>query len=78
MSREGNLKDRTECAPNNGYFFLPIYDKGGYTLQVMSSVKNCPKFQHIGQHILTFSEFLIIDFERSEMDIRTVSSENQF
>lgn len=33
ISKEGNLKDRIECAPN-GYFFLPIYDKGEYTLQV--------------------------------------------
>ncbi|XP_065202501.1 BOS complex subunit NOMO3 [Planococcus citri] len=36
FSKEGNLKDRIECAPNNGYFFLPIYDKGEYVLKPSS------------------------------------------
>jgi len=31
FTRDGVLKDSTECAPN-GYYFLPIYDKGYFRL----------------------------------------------
>ncbi|XP_002975824.2 nodal modulator 1 [Selaginella moellendorffii] len=30
---EGLVKDQTQCAPN-GYYFLPIYEKGSYLLKV--------------------------------------------
>lgn len=33
-TKSGSLKDHTECAPNNGYYFLPLYDKGEYILRV--------------------------------------------
>ncbi|KZC07453.1 Nodal modulator 3 [Dufourea novaeangliae] len=33
-TKAGSLKDSTECAPNNGYYFLPLYDKGEYVLKV--------------------------------------------
>ncbi|XP_043257934.1 uncharacterized protein LOC122400490 [Colletes gigas] len=33
-TKAGSLKDNTECAPNNGYYFLPLYDKGEYVLKV--------------------------------------------
>ncbi|XP_076659789.1 uncharacterized protein LOC143363051 [Halictus rubicundus] len=33
-TKAGSLKDATECAPNNGYYFLPLYDKGEYVLKV--------------------------------------------
>ncbi|XP_017891823.1 nodal modulator 3 [Ceratina calcarata] len=33
-TKAGSLKDSTECAPNNGYYFLPLYDKGDYVLKV--------------------------------------------
>ncbi|XP_066603277.1 BOS complex subunit NOMO3 isoform X2 [Prorops nasuta] len=33
-TKSGSLKDQTECAPNNGYYFLPLYDKGEYILKV--------------------------------------------
>ncbi|XP_029039674.2 nodal modulator 3 [Osmia bicornis bicornis] len=33
-TKAGSLKDYTECAPNNGYYFLPLYDKGEYILKV--------------------------------------------
>lgn len=33
-TKTGSLKDQTECAPNTGYYFLPLYDKGEYTLRV--------------------------------------------
>ncbi|EFN79110.1 nodal modulator 3 isoform X2 [Harpegnathos saltator] len=33
-TKTGSLKDQTECAPNNGYYFLPLYDKGEYILKV--------------------------------------------
>jgi len=34
FSKQGNLKYQTDCAPNNGYFFIPIYEKGEYTIKV--------------------------------------------
>lgn len=34
-TKAGSLKDFTECAPNSGYYFLPLYDKGEYILKVM-------------------------------------------
>ncbi|XP_063993834.1 BOS complex subunit NOMO3 [Diachasmimorpha longicaudata] len=34
-TKSGSLKDQTECAPNNGYYFLPLYDKGEYILKVV-------------------------------------------
>lgn len=34
MTKQGSLKDKTDCSPSNGYYFLPIYDKGEYLLQV--------------------------------------------
>ena len=28
------LKFSTECAPNNGYYFIPLYDVGEYVLRI--------------------------------------------
>ncbi|KYQ48115.1 Nodal modulator 3 [Trachymyrmex zeteki] len=33
-TKTGSLKDHTEGAPNTGYYFLPLYDKGEYVLKV--------------------------------------------
>ncbi|XP_011500341.1 PREDICTED: nodal modulator 3 [Ceratosolen solmsi marchali] len=33
-TKSGSLKDQTECAPNTGYYFLPVYDKGEYLLKL--------------------------------------------
>ncbi|XP_072764167.1 BOS complex subunit NOMO3 isoform X2 [Anoplolepis gracilipes] len=33
-TKAGSLKDQIECAPNTGYYFLPLYDKGEYILKV--------------------------------------------
>ncbi|XP_071806150.1 BOS complex subunit NOMO1-like [Asterias amurensis] len=33
-TKQGALKYQTDCAPNNGYFMIPIYDKGDFTLKV--------------------------------------------
>ncbi|KAG7311069.1 hypothetical protein JYU34_003929 [Plutella xylostella] len=33
-TKDGALKERTECAPTNGYYFLPLYEKGEYVLKV--------------------------------------------
>lgn len=38
-TKQGNLKYHTDCAPNNGYYFIPIYDKGEYVIKVNSSDK---------------------------------------
>ena len=27
FSKSGTLKEKTDCAPNNGYFLIPVYDK---------------------------------------------------
>ena len=34
FSKQGILKYQTDCAPNNGYFFIPIYEMGEYVLKV--------------------------------------------
>lgn len=34
MTKQGSLKDKTDCSPSNGYYFLPIYDKGEYLLSI--------------------------------------------
>ncbi|CAL4132988.1 unnamed protein product, partial [Meganyctiphanes norvegica] len=34
FTKQGNLKYETECAPNNGYYFIPLYDKGSYIIKV--------------------------------------------
>ncbi|XP_054268312.1 BOS complex subunit NOMO2-like [Macrosteles quadrilineatus] len=36
FTKQGSLKYETECAPNNGYYFLPLHDKGEYVLKVSS------------------------------------------
>lgn len=28
------MKDQTECAPNTGYYFLPVYSKGEYIIKL--------------------------------------------
>ncbi|KAK5639267.1 hypothetical protein RI129_011759 [Pyrocoelia pectoralis] len=33
-TKQGILKDKTSCAPNNGYYFIPLYDKGDYILKL--------------------------------------------
>uniref|UniRef100_A0A1Y1NI64 SD-repeat containing protein B domain-containing protein n=1 Tax=Photinus pyralis TaxID=7054 RepID=A0A1Y1NI64_PHOPY len=33
-TKQGILKDQTSCAPNNGYYFIPLYDKGDYILKL--------------------------------------------
>ena len=34
-TKAGSLKYHTDCAPNNGYYFIPVYDKGDYTIRVL-------------------------------------------
>lgn len=34
LTKQGSLKDKTDCSPSNGYYFLPVYDKGEYTLKI--------------------------------------------
>ncbi|KAF5281325.1 hypothetical protein FQR65_LT02955 [Abscondita terminalis] len=33
-TKQGIIKDKTSCAPNNGYYFIPLYDKGDYILKL--------------------------------------------
>ena len=33
FTESGLLKYSTECAPN-GYYFIPVYDKGSFYLQI--------------------------------------------
>jgi len=33
-SKEGGLKFQTDCSPTNGYYMVPIYDKGEYVLRI--------------------------------------------
>lgn len=34
LTKQGSLKDTTDCSPSNGYYFLPVYDKGDYILKI--------------------------------------------
>ncbi|GAB0096259.1 nodal modulator 1 [Sergentomyia squamirostris] len=34
FTKQGSLKDKTDCSPSNGYYFLPLYDKGEYLLKI--------------------------------------------
>lgn len=34
FTKQGSLKERAELSPKNGYYFLPLYDKGEYILKV--------------------------------------------
>lgn len=34
LTKQGSLKDKTDCSPSNGYYFLPVYDKGEYVLKI--------------------------------------------
>uniref|UniRef100_A0A4W4F4M3 Prealbumin-like fold domain-containing protein n=1 Tax=Electrophorus electricus TaxID=8005 RepID=A0A4W4F4M3_ELEEL len=33
-TRQGSLKYHTDCAPINGYFMIPLYDKGDFVLKI--------------------------------------------
>ncbi|XP_019744926.1 nodal modulator 1 [Hippocampus comes] len=33
-TKQGSLKYHTDCAPNNGYFTIPLYDKGDFVLKI--------------------------------------------
>ncbi|XP_009090374.1 nodal modulator 1 [Serinus canaria] len=33
-TKHGTLKYQTDCAPNNGYFMIPLYDKGDFILKI--------------------------------------------
>lgn len=37
FTRQGALKYSTDCAPNNGYFLVPVYDVGDYIIKVESA-----------------------------------------
>jgi hypothetical protein len=40
LTKQGALKYETDCAPNNGYYFVPVYEKGEYRLQVGPGVES--------------------------------------
>uniref|UniRef100_T1IP66 SD-repeat containing protein B domain-containing protein n=1 Tax=Strigamia maritima TaxID=126957 RepID=T1IP66_STRMM len=33
-TKQGSLKYQTDCAPNNGYYLIPVYDKGEFVLKI--------------------------------------------
>lgn len=33
-TNQGTLKESSDCAPTNGYYFIPLSDKGEYTLKI--------------------------------------------
>lgn len=33
-TKHGSLKYHTDCAPHNGYYLIPVYDKGDYILKI--------------------------------------------
>ncbi|KAL4001737.1 Carboxypeptidase regulatory-like domain family protein [Acanthocheilonema viteae] len=36
FTAEGNLKFETECSPTNGYYMIPVYNKGDYSIRIFS------------------------------------------
>lgn len=36
LTKSGVKKDNVEANPTNGYYFLPVYEKGDYVLKVNS------------------------------------------
>lgn len=34
LTNRGVLKYSSDCAPNNGYYFIPLYDHGNYTIRI--------------------------------------------
>lgn len=36
MTDRSIIKYTSECAPNNGYYFIPLYDHGSYKLKVLA------------------------------------------
>lgn len=34
LTKQGSIKDTTDCSPSNGYYFIPLYDKGEYIIQI--------------------------------------------
>lgn len=34
FTKHGTLKDSSDCAPTNGYYFIPLSDKGEYSLKI--------------------------------------------
>lgn len=45
----GHVKYRTECAPNNGYYFLPFYEKGDFVLSVVRWYSRARRWWELGQ-----------------------------
>ncbi|KTG41083.1 hypothetical protein cypCar_00001373 [Cyprinus carpio] len=33
-TKQGSLKYQTDCAPINGYFMIPLYDKGDFVIKI--------------------------------------------
>ncbi|VDK79801.1 unnamed protein product [Litomosoides sigmodontis] len=36
FTAEGNLKFETECSPTNGYYMIPVYNKGDYSIRLFA------------------------------------------
>ncbi|KAM3724517.1 Nicotinic receptor-associated protein [Dirofilaria immitis] len=36
FTTEGNLKFETECSPTNGYYMIPVYSKGDYSIRIFA------------------------------------------
>ena len=34
LTDKGIVKYSTDCAPNNGYYFIPLYDRGQYQIAI--------------------------------------------
>ncbi|KAI6214901.1 hypothetical protein M3Y94_00322600 [Aphelenchoides besseyi] len=34
LTAEGNVKYETDCTPSNGYFMIPVYNKGSYVIKI--------------------------------------------
>lgn len=63
-TKQGSLKDHTDCAPKNGYYFLPLYDKGEYILKVrhFDEGQELLLFRILQSHFTKFVKNIVAEF----------------
>lgn len=57
LTPEGHLKHEEECNPQNGYYMIPVYNKGQYSLKVAA-----PEGWFFGERLRPFQAYEYADF----------------
>lgn len=73
FTKQGNLKYETECAPNNGYYFIPLYDKGNYIIKVFITFAFAKMFDiYIFGQFRSFSSYELYSYIKYSLVIEYV------